>query len=76
MGAHPEKDPRKGYSIPSHSFATEECGGLGPEGVTEAKLELHPGKIHFTLPHPLVQLGTVLEIIDYVNFLGSNRKSS
>lgn len=29
--------------------------GGGPEGVAEAKLELYPGKISFTLLHPLVQ---------------------
>lgn len=76
MGIHPEKDPRTGHSIPSH-FVTEECEGLGPEGVVaEARLELYPGKIYFTLLRGGAILGTVLEIIDYVNFLGSNRKSS
>lgn len=57
MGTHPKKDSMPGHYVPSHLgwFVIEECRGLGPEGVAGAKMELYPGKIYFTLLHPLVQ---------------------
>lgn len=45
MGTHPEKDPGTGHSPQALGlgFAIEEYGGLGPEGVTGANMELYPG---------------------------------
>ena len=48
VGTHSEKGPKTGHRVPSHVFATEECRGLGPERVTETKLQLYPGKIYLT----------------------------
>lgn len=77
MGTHPEKDPRTGHSILNQRLCHRRMWGFGARRGGRGRAVIGPRKILFHLTSPVgAILGTVLEITDYVNFLGSNRKSS